>query len=942
MIWTVAKKELRGYFNSAIAIIFLGGFLATTLYTFFWREKFFARGTADLRPLFEWMPILLIILVSALAMRLWSEERRGGTLEVLLTLPVARWRLVMGKFVAGMLLIAVALALTLGLPITVSQMGNLDWGPVFGGYLAALLLAAAYLAIALCVSAATDNSVVASIGTMFICGLLYLVRDIGGDIGRALSTGERFQSVARGVLDLRDLAYYGAIVAIGIALNVLLLQRVSWSTGPRAAPRRRSMLLAVGLVLGNAVLLPIVLAPLSRARIDMTRDGRYSLSEGTKKIVRQLPERMLIRAYLTEDTHPKLAPLIPQVRDLLEEYRIAADGKITVEIIDPTGNDAAIGDALERFGIKSQGIDFATSTKQTRINAFFDIGIEYGDQHVALGLKDLLSIKPAGDDVDVSLDNFEYQVTKSIKKAIADFSSLDNLFATAPGKITITSYFSDEKTLPEPLRGMPAKFLAAAEKLKAQANGKLEYVQVDPKTYAEKRTLAERYGIEPYPDFFGAGGYYFHVIVQIGEVTVRLGPQPTMEEGQIVDLMKEGLKRAAPGFTRVVGLWVPPPLEIPPQLQGQVPPGQQMPAPQAFETLRRHLSGSYEVRDVKLDGPVANEIEALVIAGPANLDATAQEAVDQYLMRGGALVILNGRFRISLLSSSMGGIPGLETVTTGLEGLLKAWGITVGDELVNDVKADALQVPVDRKLPNGMMVQEIVDVPYPAFVQAIGMQLSGTNPITAGIAGTTMYWVSPVSVEAQVGADKHTVNALVQSTEESWLGKSLAIVPDMTTFPGTGYAPPEAGAQRGRRDLAVAITGGFASGLPPQDKPGDATAPPKPRSKHSPSDARIVVFGSSAFASDDVLQLAANMRSQFAPSAIDLVHNAVDWALSDTDLLEIRSHNAAASALTTDEDSHSMWRTVNIALAAIGLAIVVLVAWLRRRAVKPVLVGKAG
>src|SRR5882757_9042371 len=128
MMKTVIKKELRGYFNSAIAVIFLAVFLSVALITFFGWEKFFARGLADLRPLFEWMPILLIILVSALAMRMWAEERRAGTLEVLLTLPVPRWQLVVGKFLAGMALIAIALVLTLGLPITVSRMGNLDLG----------------------------------------------------------------------------------------------------------------------------------------------------------------------------------------------------------------------------------------------------------------------------------------------------------------------------------------------------------------------------------------------------------------------------------------------------------------------------------------------------------------------------------------------------------------------------------------------------------------------------------------------------------------------------------------------------------------------------------------------------------------------------------------------------------------------------------------------
>jgi ABC-2 type transport system permease protein len=109
-------------------------------------ETFFARGIADVRPLFRWMPVLMILLVAALTMRQWSEEQRSGTLEVLLTLPVSPWQLVLGKFLAVLALVAVSLALTLFLPITVSLLGNLDWGPVIGGYLAAILLAGAYAA----------------------------------------------------------------------------------------------------------------------------------------------------------------------------------------------------------------------------------------------------------------------------------------------------------------------------------------------------------------------------------------------------------------------------------------------------------------------------------------------------------------------------------------------------------------------------------------------------------------------------------------------------------------------------------------------------------------------------------------------------------------------------------------------------------------------------
>ena len=152
-VLAITRKELAGYFGSPLALIFLGAFVGVTLFVFFWVDAFFARGISDVRPLFQWMPLLLIFLVAALTMRQWSEEQRSGTLEMLMTLPVKPWQLVLGKFLAVMSMVALALALTLPLPITVAMLGNLDWGPVVGGYLAALLLGAAYAAIGLFISA---------------------------------------------------------------------------------------------------------------------------------------------------------------------------------------------------------------------------------------------------------------------------------------------------------------------------------------------------------------------------------------------------------------------------------------------------------------------------------------------------------------------------------------------------------------------------------------------------------------------------------------------------------------------------------------------------------------------------------------------------------------------------------------------------------------------
>ncbi len=185
---SITRKELASYFGSPMALIFVGSFLAVTLFAFFWVNTFFARGIADVRPLFEWMPVLMIFLVASLTMRQWSEEQRSGTLELLLTLPVSRVQLVLGKFLAVMALVALALALTLFLPISVSLMGNLDWGPVVGGYLAALLMAAAYAAIGLFISSRTDNQIVALILTVLVCGILYAI----GTRGSRTSPGLRW------------------------------------------------------------------------------------------------------------------------------------------------------------------------------------------------------------------------------------------------------------------------------------------------------------------------------------------------------------------------------------------------------------------------------------------------------------------------------------------------------------------------------------------------------------------------------------------------------------------------------------------------------------------------------------------------------------------------------------------------------------------------------
>jgi ABC-2 type transport system permease protein len=237
-IRAVALRELRAYFNSAIAYIFLLAFVGAALFTFFNVEAFFVRGQADLRGLFEAIPVLTLLLVPALTMRLWAEEAKQGTIEVLLTLPAKEAELVSGKFLASWTLLAVGLALTLPLAITVSTVGDLDWGPVLGGYLGALLLGAGYLAVGQFVSALTENQILAFILALVVCMALYgigtevfcsLFSDRTAILLRGLGTGSRFQSIARGVVDLRDLLYYASLTVLFLGLSVGALRAKRWA-----------------------------------------------------------------------------------------------------------------------------------------------------------------------------------------------------------------------------------------------------------------------------------------------------------------------------------------------------------------------------------------------------------------------------------------------------------------------------------------------------------------------------------------------------------------------------------------------------------------------------------------------------------------------------------------------------------------------------------------
>lgn len=949
-IWAIVRKELNGYFGSPMALIFVGVFLAATLFTFFWVDAFFARGIADVRPMFRRMPVLLIFLVAALTMRQWSEEQRSGTLEVLLTLPARPVYLVVGKFLAALLLVIVALALTLFLPITASFLGDLDWGPVVGGYLAAILLASAYIAIGLFVSSRTDNQIVALSLTMLVGGGFYLIgsRDITSfasdgvaEILRGIGSGSRFESIQRGVIDLRDLAYYLSLTVLFLALNVVSLDSKRWSHSAKTRPYRRGMILGTVLIALNLIVFNVWLAPLSFARADLTAQREYSLSPATRTLLGNLQEPLLLRAYFSEKTHPLLAPLEPGIRDMLEEYRIASDGKVVVEIVDPQRDPEKELEANQTYGIQPTALQAADRYGASIVNAYFDILVRYGDQYETLNFIDLIEIQsyPSGD-FDVRLRSLEYDLTRAIKKTVFGFQSIDNVLASLDDPVKMTLYVTPS-TLPEWFQQAPENIEKVAGEIESTAesgNFVFEVVDLDdPSSLFTGEMLMEQYGMGPIPvGLFSDQSYYLHIVMQVGDEQQLLFPAGDFTEASIRTAIESAIKRAAPGFLKTVGLWTPPATPT----QGLF--GQPQPSLKQYSEIGAQLGRDYTVQPVDLsDGQAPVGIDVLVVIAPQNMTDKERYAIDQFLMRGGSVVVAAGNYVMN--PDQFTGEMGVQLVSDGLTDMLKHYGVSVSDSMVLDPQNEPFPIQVSRDL-GGFEVREIQAISYPYFVdvrQPDGMDQD--SPILANLAAVTMHWVSPLEIDQEANAERE-VTVLLSSTPYSWTSVDTDVTPNLELFPQLGF-PVDSEQQS--YPLAVSVQGTFDSFF--RDKPSPLESDTGPESdqvesalqtvgtiERSPDMTRLVVIGSTEFLNDVVFDLSMSISGDRFLNSLQFMQNAVDWSVEDLELLDIRARGAWAQLLIPlNERGQSLWEAANYLVALMGLVAIGAVWHARQRNEKP-------
>lgn len=930
VIRRIAAKEITLFFASPIAYLFLATFAAISLFVFFWGESYFSRNIADIRPLFEWMPVLLVFLTSTLTMRLWSEERRTGTLEHILTQPLPLWHFVAGKFLGCLVLLAIALIITIPLPITVSQMGELDWGPIWTGYLAAFLLGAAYLSIGLYVSAKSDNQIVSLICAVALSGLFYLIGTTtitdffgnqAGEWFRLFGTGSRFDSITRGVIDIRDLYYYFSIIFVFLSLNIFTLERERWPEHT-STPRHRTWRIVTALAIINVIGVNLWLGQVTSLRIDTTEGSQYSISASTKDYLSQLQEPLLIRGYFSGKTHPMLAPLVPQIKDLIHEYEIASRGKVRIEFVDPITNLELEEEANQKYGVRPIPLQVADRYQSAIVNSYFHILINYGDEFEVLDFQDLIETKAQGDkDFQIKLRNPEYDLTRSIKKVLNSYRSGGNLFETIKGELTFNAYISTDALLPDDLIAHKKDIIEVANALAEDSNGRFKVNVIDP--YAGNSAVAKKltheYGLKPLSTDrrFGGDFFYFHLILEKDDMAIQI-PLEDKSKLSFERNLKAAVKRFGKGFIKTIGLVKPqddPKLE---QIGIAVP---------QFNQLAAFLGTDLNIRDEDVsDGNVSGDIDILLVAAPNAMGPKEIFAIDQFLMKGGSVIAMSSPYTMTLGQGGLG--------LAKLEGEFKDWlrhnGLDMEDKLVLDMQNKAFPLPVMRNA-GGHQVQEVRMIEYPYFADVRSKGFNQENPITANLAQMTMTWSSPISVDPEKNSNR-TVTELLHSSDNSWLSDNTEIMPEiddqgMTSFRREGELSSHL--------LGVISEGEFTSYFAGKASPlnteeaGDSTSNVIEK---SPTSAQIILFSSNDFLRDQTLTIANSAVGSEYRGSLELIANTVDWALEDAGLLSIRSRGHFNRTLPPMEhDTQLFWEYLNYGLIIAALIIIALIRKIRQK-----------
>jgi ABC-2 type transport system permease protein len=421
-------KEIASFFATITGYAVLVVFLAlTSLFLWLFPGEFnlLDSGYAQLDGLFMLAPWVFLFLIPALTMRMLADERRLGTLELLLTKPLSDGQIVLGKFLAGLVLVALALLPTLIYAVTVYQLGNptgnMDLGSVAGSYVGLFLLASAYLSIGLFASSLTDNTIVAFIGGMLGSFLLFDGLERMADLSifqgiqlfiLQLGMNEHYLSLSRGVLDSRDIFYFAGISALFLGAARWVLMRRGNSNKPA---RDWAVLAAVVLAVNVA-------SQWGHFRWDLTAEKRYSLGKSTLALLEQVDEPLLFTVYLEGDLPTGFQRLKRETLQMLNEFR-AENRLVQFRLVDPSESEderdrAEVYQQLRTKGLGAVQVEIKEKNGVRNVELFPGAVASYGDKEtVVLLLTEQFAVAPEAQ-INASVQNLEYALANSLRQLV--------------------------------------------------------------------------------------------------------------------------------------------------------------------------------------------------------------------------------------------------------------------------------------------------------------------------------------------------------------------------------------------------------------------------------------------------------------------------------------------------------------------------------------------
>ena len=413
---TLAKKELMTYINAPLAYLILVPFTLIASFLFF--RSALMLGDANLRPFIELLPWFLVVIAPALAMRVFSDEQRKQTIELLFAHPVSEWTVVLAKFTGLLMFFVIFLLSTIALPITLIFFGKPDAGLMMSQYLGALAIGAAFLAIGMATSAYIASAVGAflvgaaiSFG-LILLGLNFVVLMVPGLAGRVLAEMTilpHLTNISRGVLDLRDLIYFATITGVALAATVLKLAERKVAEKPA---ERVKLLVTMGLILAVGVASNVVMYDYP-IRLDLTANQQFSLSQGSKTLLRELPDRVTVTLYTSPNLPGPMQATLKETSDRLKDFsRLSNRLIVKTVVVDPAGETAQ---EARQQGIREVQFNQIGSSIFAVQTGFLGLSLQYGDKQEVIDF-----IDDAG--------GLEYQLSRLILKLTRETQTKVGLF----------------------------------------------------------------------------------------------------------------------------------------------------------------------------------------------------------------------------------------------------------------------------------------------------------------------------------------------------------------------------------------------------------------------------------------------------------------------------------------------------------------------------------